>query len=450
MYTIVIADDEKLICDAILSVLGTTVPELSNIQVFHDGTAAYNFISSNKVDILLLDIEMPGKSGLDIAQFIADQKLDSYVIIITAYQNFDYAKRAIDYHVNAFLTKPFSSQQLVDAVRAGINSVQKKSRKTDDKYKTNRSLLQALCYDKTSTFYDDFFLCKNAQPLGKLFCTEVLLTDDNLSTLSKDSLSTMSLTLEETIEKDEEKQSIFLLECKDIVKFLIFSTEEPDLDFIKDAVRIISCYTGTLPNSIYKTYPSFAEYRTCLSFVRETDTFIQQVIDGSYSLAKNSWKKYVYSLSDENLKKYADYLSETCPITIKTPDAESILQSIDSFVSNTFGNQTKNYIVISACEYIQNNYASSSLSLESTADALSISSAHLSRLFKKHMGQNFSEYMLKIRMEHAKQLLETTSLPTTAIAAAIGYDNSAYFRTSFKAYFNMTPRQYRQITCGKD
>ena len=51
-------------------------------------------------------------------------------------------------------------------------------------------------------------------------------------------------------------------------------------------------------------------------------------------------------------------------------------------------------------------------------------------------------------MEQAQQLLRSSGMPTTAIAAAAGYENLSYFRISFKGYFGITPSQYRQLHSG--
>ena len=187
-----------------------------------------------------------------------------------------------------------------------------------------------------------------------------------------------------------------------------------------------------------------------MSFQRQIDTFFAFVADGNANQAQKQLAKYVNALPDHKLHSFAGYVAKNCHITIEHTDPDTILHCMESLITRSLSSQTNNYIIVSACEYIHKNFASCNISLETTADALSITYAHLSRLFKKHMKQNFSEYLLKIRMEHARTLLETTSLPTAEIAVAAGYENTAYFRTSFKAYFHMTPRQYRQITCEKE
>lgn len=143
MYHAVVVDDEALICDAIRTVLESAVPEVRIQKVFHDGAAAYAWLEENRTDMLFLDIEIPSRSGLDIAKLVDSQGSGTYVIMISAHQDFAYAKKAIDYHVNAFLTKPFSSQQLIDAVRFGIRAFDQRNQSLQDYRRMYRKLLQA-------------------------------------------------------------------------------------------------------------------------------------------------------------------------------------------------------------------------------------------------------------------------------------------------------------------
>ena len=96
MHSVVIADDEKLICDGIRSVIEADLPELTITHIFEDGAMLYEYLESHQPDIIILDIAMPGKSGLDVARLIESQGHNSYVIIITAHQLFEYAKEAIE------------------------------------------------------------------------------------------------------------------------------------------------------------------------------------------------------------------------------------------------------------------------------------------------------------------------------------------------------------------
>lgn len=451
MYTAIIADDEKLICNAIQSVLDTAIPELKILNIFHDGSEVYDYLTCNKADILLLDIQMPKKSGLDIAELVRSLESESYIIIITAYQDFNYAKKAIDCNVNAFLTKPFTSGQLIDAVRKGISLFEQKNATTANKLQTNRRFLQALCFDSTKTLYDGIRMCNDSILIEELLCTEVIIKDDYVCSLSQDALLTMQQTIRRNAENDTEKQSSFLMECNDnSVKILVFSQNEPDLNFIASTLKIISFHTNNTPTYTVKTYSSFVEYRSYLYFSKEMDQFFQLTVDSTLNQAKKYISRYIKTLSTNELNNFKEFLKEFYQLNIMDTDVDAIIKSLDTLINRSFSIQSGNFIINSACEYIHNNYSSSSISLESVANTLSVSSVYLSRAFKKFMKQNFSEYLLNVRMEHAKQLLQSTYLSTTEVAASVGYENTAYFRASFKSYFSMTPKQYRLIANRKD
>lgn len=449
MYKTIIADDEKRICDAIVSVLNTAVPELNSLQVFHDGAAAFEHVRLHGGDILLLDIEMPGKTGLDIAQLVADRGDDCFVVIITAYQDFEYAKRAIDCNVNAYLTKPFSSQQLVETVRKGIAHLEKNRSRLESRHRSNRSLLQAMCADHAISLYGDIRLCGGTAALEDLLCTEVLIKDDGLAVLQPEAKETLEKALRVLAETDQVDASAFLMECRETVRILVFSREAPADNSFDELAGLVSRYTGNPAAVTVKTWHSFRQYRRSLEFASETEGFFQQVMDSNYKQAHEAISQYVSGLSKGDRLAMAAYLEENYAAQCGT-EAEQILQCLDTLARQSLPSQSGNHIVSAACGYIRQHFSSSSLSLETTAEALAVSSAHLSRLLKKYTGYTFSAYLQKTRMEHAKSLLETTNLATTEVASASGYDNPAYFRTSFKAYFHMTPRQYRQLACGKE
>lgn len=84
------------------------------------------------------------------------------------------------------------------------------------------------------------------------------------------------------------------------------------------------------------------------------------------------------------------------------------------------------------------------LSLNSVADQFGISAGHLSRLFKEKQGVNFSDYLIRLKLDTAAEMLtKDPSRKVTDIAAALGYSNISYFNKMFKENFGMTPTQYR-------
>jgi two-component system response regulator YesN len=90
------------------------------------------------------------------------------------------------------------------------------------------------------------------------------------------------------------------------------------------------------------------------------------------------------------------------------------------------------------------------VTLTSLAEQFHINSAYLSELFKLHIGQNFSDYLVEVRMKHACELLRDRQLKVIDIAFLTGYSNSGYFSTVFKKHVGQTPAEYRKSALNLD
>lgn len=95
-------------------------------------------------------------------------------------------------------------------------------------------------------------------------------------------------------------------------------------------------------------------------------------------------------------------------------------------------------------KYIQHNFTSYDLSLDSVADILGINPSYLSSLFKKCTGVNFIDYISDLRIALAKELLEDPLRSAGEIAERAGYESASYFTRAFKKKTGMTPTEYRR------
>ena len=95
-----------------------------------------------------------------------------------------------------------------------------------------------------------------------------------------------------------------------------------------------------------------------------------------------------------------------------------------------------------AVEYIKENYADPDLNLNGICAHLGISTSHFSSIFKEETGETFMEFLIRIRMEKAKELLEHTSLKNYEIAERVGFADPHYFGISFKKMTGKTPTEY--------
>lgn len=94
-------------------------------------------------------------------------------------------------------------------------------------------------------------------------------------------------------------------------------------------------------------------------------------------------------------------------------------------------------------DYLNKHY-SEDINLNSVSVQFYINFAYLSRMFKNEIGQNFNDYITKIRMEAAVKLLKHDELKMSNISEMIGFEDVNYFLKKFKKYFNCTPTEYRK------
>lgn len=120
-----------------------------------------------------------------------------------------------------------------------------------------------------------------------------------------------------------------------------------------------------------------------------------------------------------------------------------------SHIDININNDNKsNELIIKAKEYIDENY-DKKITLEDIAKFLFISPAYFSVVFKKLTGQNFVDYVNKVKIGKAKILLENSMYRVKEIAIQVGYDDYTYFCKVFKKFEGVTPLEYRSKSMVK-
>jgi len=102
-----------------------------------------------------------------------------------------------------------------------------------------------------------------------------------------------------------------------------------------------------------------------------------------------------------------------------------------------------NEIIVRVREYIVEHLSDSGLSRDAIADEVHLTPEYLSYLFKKEFGTTLTDYIMMVRMDHAKEALRNTNLSIDDVAQDSGFANTTYFFKKFKDYVGMTPRKYR-------
>jgi len=134
---------------------------------------------------------------------------------------------------------------------------------------------------------------------------------------------------------------------------------------------------------------------------------------------------------------YAEFLK------IKSELDNLAIPKKDSFQTDLTQDKFNYYeqIIIIVKTYIDQHY--SSATLDTAAGLAHLSPFYLSNLFKKKTGENFSEYLTKVRMKKAAELLKDISLKFYQISDLVGFSNPKNFTRCFKKYYGKTPKEYR-------
>lgn len=143
----------------------------------------------------------------------------------------------------------------------------------------------------------------------------------------------------------------------------------------------------------------------------------------SYEVVEYILKPAKYSELTSVFKKLATRLSETPTSTSQITDSPNIF-------------------INTVVKYMHDNISSANLT--DAAKLVYMNPSYLSQLFKKTTGANFSDYLLKIRMEKSRQLLQDLELKVYNISSMVGYSDPQNFARAFKKYWGHSPDYYRK------
>ncbi len=143
-------------------------------------------------------------------------------------------------------------------------------------------------------------------------------------------------------------------------------------------------------------------------------------------------------------KSRQDYLPSVMGMTdyeqMKNWFVEKVMAACQNVLSKRA--EKSGSIIETAKEYIRNNF-SKDISLDDVSRVVNISPYYFSKIFKEDTGENFVEYVTNIRIEHAKELLETTEYSMKEICSMVGYSDPNYFSRSFKKHVGVTPTEFK-------
>lgn len=146
MVQVIIADDEIIEIEYLKKMFQKHLEEFQIVGTAFDGEGLLRLAEETKPDVIILDICMPGKSGLEAANELKLRFPDTSIILNTAFAEFEFARKAIEYQLDAYLLKPASEEMIIDTIK---NCLKKKKKEEKQKRPGNQNLDCVIAYIET-------------------------------------------------------------------------------------------------------------------------------------------------------------------------------------------------------------------------------------------------------------------------------------------------------------
>ncbi|WP_077616171.1 response regulator transcription factor [Caenibacillus caldisaponilyticus] len=143
-------------------------------------------------------------------------------------------------------------------------------------------------------------------------------------------------------------------------------------------------------------------------------------------------------------RQLIETLETAIDLSIKNERADVMEKVMDDKLVRVLEKQTADHSPIQEAIQFIDRHLHQDLSLKNVADHIHLNPSYFSVLFKEQTEMTFSDYVMRRRMQRAKELLITTSLPISDVAEACGYKTTKYFIKVFKHYEGVTPNVYRK------
>ncbi len=199
-----------------------------------------------------------------------------------------------------------------------------------------------------------------------------------------------------------------------------------------------------------KVMKLFEEYYSLLSKVNQ---FSREYIQGRFLELVIDAHREICETEDEVEEVNTNYMialqaiMRVESITEIKPHVSKMLICIADYYSAKY-NKKHNTLVERIKRYV-NQHFKENISLTEIASEVFMSPTYICAVFKRETGQTINEFIIVIKMNYAKKMLESTKLKIMDISEDLGYENSQYFSYSFKKYLGETPQQYRNSCAQK-
>ena len=427
MYKLLIVDDEPLERQALRFFVEHSKLEIDTILEAGNGIDAVQLALTEQPDLCVLDIKMPGLSGLEVMEQIKSVNKRCRVVFSTAYSYFDYAVRALQLGALDFLVKPVKKETLIRVLNKGIDELdaeqseaEYKVRIKDMTYILEKRILKELVTgqldEETLWFLEQHGISSDARCAGFFWRLKREISEEEKESISRH--------LRRELAHTGYKYQLYA--HKRSIDFLLYGRETMQTGKMERVVIDIFARTlgeygvqssfgvGSWVDDITQLEQSYMEAK---SEADGTAPVAAPERDGEYSAAAEIRRQSAAARAEE--------AAQTTPDAQAAPDPQAAPAEIKKM-----------------CAYMQENYAEK-IALEDITQHVGFSKFYGGRLFKQHMGMTIIEYLIDVRLNRAKELLAQGEFSIKQISFMVGYQDPNYFTWSFKKATGISPVKYR-------
>lgn len=384
-YKVIIADDEPLILRNLTQIIDWHSLDCEIIGTAQNGQEALELSETEHVDLVLTDISMPGITGIDLLKELQNLPHKPIVILISGYDEFEYAREAIKNNALDYILKPIDYNELQDCINKAIDRLENQKIKESE--------------------YEKFIIYE-------------LMTREKIS---HDVINKKQTYIALTVKTQEQNIEFGIQKIYDSV--MKSNTKQYVYRMSNEGVMIVLEFSNHFPDDFYVSVENFA----------------QQIVNNVKQKCVIAIGKLVDCLFD--IRQSVDDARDLLKFGAFT---NSNIISAESIKGEYKPKQTTADLMNEAVDYIKSHFEQD-LGIEKVAEHVGLSVSYFSNQFKQITGITFLEYLTNVRIDHACMLLEKLDLKTYEIAEKVGYTDQRYFSQVFKKKKKRTPSEYRKL-----
>lgn len=475
MISILVVEDEKMIRQGIVSMIKRSDTAIGDIIECRNGLEALEVLKTRSIDIMFTDIRMPKMDGITLLQHVSQMETRPHTVVISGYEDFNYALAALKNGVEDYLLKPIERDRLHELLEKLSGLVTEEQKQTTQQKDIN---CQQIKYFMISESLSE----EERTTVTQQFAGESLF--QSYTVICTEKKGDLDLPEEKYVRLSEvEGDTVYIVEESGTESILTQLSTDDCLGFSKPHIGI---------EGLKEAYQEACSARI-LAYVMEKNSFSKQadnqykiIIPSEFSeqlaqrLGTDEYEKdlntlesyrfyaknrqtdpwlFVEMLQDiprhilriygqiiehdpEAYRRISRPLAYGCA-TEYLHELRLWMAGLRELIFTEFDDYQKKELMNKALRFIEENYHKN-LNMAMVSNYISMNYSLFSISFKQYTGVNFVNYLKRIRINEAKRLLSTTDEKIIDISKQVGYDNEKHFMKTFKSICGISPSAYRK------